>query len=226
MLGRAGPRSRRRTLSAAHTGLAGRAEALGQFARWPYLHLPKPHQRWLKLFIGFAREGAGRSLAEWLAQSYAPETLKAWLDARGMGDAFAGSTTSPALHRGCKPWPSCRAASSRSHPVSICGRRRSTRSTPLFNWGTHHQFNQRLNHFIRYLAWRNTFFAIIFKERSLFIGQHSFCLWSNPNCPVALSINCKGPFTFVGFNNITFSKSSTCDYLQPIGKTCGTMIIS
>ncbi len=34
-------------------------EAQVQFARWPYLHLPKPHQRWLKLFLEFAKEDAG-----------------------------------------------------------------------------------------------------------------------------------------------------------------------
>lgn len=71
-------------------------EALSQFARWPYLHLPKPHQRWLKQFVEFARDqAAGRSLGVWIAESYTPEALKAWLETRGMGDAFRGLYDKP-----------------------------------------------------------------------------------------------------------------------------------
>jgi len=66
-------------------------EARAQFARWPYLHLPKPHQRWLKLFLEFAREEAGgKPLARWVRESYAPELLKAWLEARGHESSFKG----------------------------------------------------------------------------------------------------------------------------------------
>ena len=66
-------------------------EAQSQFARWPYLHLPKPHQRWLKLFVEFARESAaGKPLALWVRESYTPENLKAWLEARGHAGAFRG----------------------------------------------------------------------------------------------------------------------------------------
>ena len=70
--------------------------AMAQFARWPYLHLPKPHQRWLKLFMAFAREQAGgRPVGAWIAEGYTPEALKAWLEARGMGAAFRGLYDKP-----------------------------------------------------------------------------------------------------------------------------------
>jgi len=80
-----------------HTkGWSAYDEAAAQFARWPYLHLPKSHQRWLKLFAEFAREGAaGRPLAAWIAESYTPEALKAWLEGRGRGDAFRGRYDKP-----------------------------------------------------------------------------------------------------------------------------------
>jgi protein tyrosine/serine phosphatase len=75
--------------------------ALDQFARFPYLHFPKPQQRWLKLFPEFAREdGRGVPLAQWIAQSYTPERLKAWLDARGMQASYSAIFTRPTR----SPW--------------------------------------------------------------------------------------------------------------------------
>ena len=75
-----------------HTrGWSARAEAEAQFAGWPYLHWPKRHQRWLKPFVEFAQEGArGRSLRDLIACDYSPESFKAWLEARGLGDSFRG----------------------------------------------------------------------------------------------------------------------------------------
>lgn len=71
-------------------------EAKKQFARWPYLHFPKKHQRWLKQFLDFAAQDArGTPLAEWVARDYTPEKLKAWLDARGMGDFYDRVFTIP-----------------------------------------------------------------------------------------------------------------------------------
>lgn len=80
-----------------HTkGWGAMEEARAQFARWPYLHLPKPHQRWLKLFLGFAQESAaGRPLGEWIAQSYTPEDLKTWLESKGLPGAFRGLYDKP-----------------------------------------------------------------------------------------------------------------------------------
>ena len=64
-------------------------EAQAQFASWPFLHLPKAEQRWLKQFVVFANESAkGRPLAEWIAADYSPEALSAWLAANGHGGSF------------------------------------------------------------------------------------------------------------------------------------------
>jgi hypothetical protein len=63
--------------------------AQAQFARWPYLHLPHRHQRWLKLFLVYARDD-GRPLKQWIAEAYVPERYKEWLEARGEGASFRG----------------------------------------------------------------------------------------------------------------------------------------
>ena len=60
-----------------------------QFARWPYLHNPKTHQRWLKHFPRFAAEEAGsRPLAQWVRESYTPEHLRDWLDAHDLAGTY------------------------------------------------------------------------------------------------------------------------------------------
>ncbi|HEY1963202.1 MAG TPA: hypothetical protein VGG69_12340 [Rhizomicrobium sp.] len=70
-------------------GLEARDAAEGQFARWPYLHLPRRQQRWLKLFLPYLEEQIGRrSLRAWLVEEYRPENFKAWLEAEGFGDSF------------------------------------------------------------------------------------------------------------------------------------------
>ena len=67
-----------------------------QFARYPYLHFPKQHQRWLKAFLDFAQEDSGGlPLEQWIAQSYTPEKLKAWLDSHGLEDGYAAIFTAP-----------------------------------------------------------------------------------------------------------------------------------
>jgi hypothetical protein len=64
-------------------------EALDQFAGWPYLHWPKPQQRWLKLFLPFAVEQAqGLSLRQWIHDHYTPEGFMASLDAKGLNNSF------------------------------------------------------------------------------------------------------------------------------------------
>jgi protein tyrosine/serine phosphatase len=71
-------------------------EATAQYARFPYLHFPKKHQRWLRHFLNFAREDAnGAALMDWVKNHYDPEKLKAWLDAKGFGDSYAGIFTVP-----------------------------------------------------------------------------------------------------------------------------------
>lgn len=67
------------------------AVAERQFARWPYLHWPRRHQRWLRLFPAFARERRESvPLRTWIAENYAAETLRAWLEARGEAGSFRG----------------------------------------------------------------------------------------------------------------------------------------
>jgi len=70
--------------------------AKAQYARFPYLHFPKTHQRWLKAFMDFAQESAGgRPLADWIRDDYTPEKLKAWLDGHGLQDSYAAIFTAP-----------------------------------------------------------------------------------------------------------------------------------
>ena len=71
-------------------------QAMQQFARFPYLHFPKTHQRWLKRFLDFAREDSnGAPLAAWIGNGYTPEKLKAWLDSHGMAGSYAAIFTTP-----------------------------------------------------------------------------------------------------------------------------------
>jgi hypothetical protein len=67
------------------------AIAEAQFSRWPYLHFPKPEQRWLKFLPAFARlEAAGRPIADWVRANYAPEQFRDWLEASGHAGTFKG----------------------------------------------------------------------------------------------------------------------------------------
>ncbi len=71
-----------------------------QFARYPYLHFPKRHQRWLKPFLAFAREDSrGRPVAQWARELYDPRTLKLWLESRGLAQTFAGLFVVPTRSR-------------------------------------------------------------------------------------------------------------------------------
>ena len=74
--------------------------ARAQFARFPYLHFPKRHQRWLKEFLEYAREDSGQMpLAQWARERYEPARLKDWLEQRGLGDTFAGLFVVPTRSR-------------------------------------------------------------------------------------------------------------------------------
>jgi len=70
-------------------GWSAMDRAQAQFARFPFLHFPKEHQRWLRRFLHYARdEAAGRPIAAWLRDSYDPEKLKFWLESQGQGGSF------------------------------------------------------------------------------------------------------------------------------------------
>jgi hypothetical protein len=75
-----------------HTrGWSYTASAEKQFAFWPYLHWPHGQQRWLKLFLPFAREqAAGGVLREWIEKAYSAEEFRDWLEARGESGSFRG----------------------------------------------------------------------------------------------------------------------------------------
>ena len=74
--------------------------AEAQFARFPYLHFPKTHQRWLQPFLSFANEEAkGRPIAEWVRDSYDPSQLKAWLEGNGRAGSFKGIFEKPVASR-------------------------------------------------------------------------------------------------------------------------------
>jgi protein tyrosine/serine phosphatase len=67
-----------------------------QFARFPYLHFPKRHQRWLKPFLDFAFEDAkGVPLAIWARHTYTPERAAGWLDTHGLADSYKAIFTAP-----------------------------------------------------------------------------------------------------------------------------------
>lgn len=64
-----------------HTqGWDGWETAMRHFARYPYLHFPKRHQRWLRQFFVFARQrAAGKPIAAWIAAEYDPQSFARWL---------------------------------------------------------------------------------------------------------------------------------------------------
>ncbi len=68
-----------------HTrGWGARAEAEKQFSRWPYLHFPKEHQRWLRPFLAYAQSESGNApVAQWVRTHYDPHLFAQWLDANG-----------------------------------------------------------------------------------------------------------------------------------------------
>jgi hypothetical protein len=81
-------------------GWAARDRALGQFARFPYLHFPKEHQRWLQPFLAFAEQDAGGiAIAAWVRQRYDPQRLREWLEAHGYGGTFKGIFERPVASR-------------------------------------------------------------------------------------------------------------------------------
>jgi protein tyrosine/serine phosphatase len=70
--------------------------AKAQYARFPYLHFPKAHQRWLRAFLEFAREDSREApIKDWIARDYAPERLEAWLEKNGLAAAHGGIFTVP-----------------------------------------------------------------------------------------------------------------------------------
>jgi hypothetical protein len=81
-------------------GWGARDKALNQFSRFPYLHFPKEHQRWLQPFLAFAEDDAGGlAIADWVRHRYDPRRLRDWLEAHGHGGTFKGIFERPVASR-------------------------------------------------------------------------------------------------------------------------------
>ena len=72
-------------------GVPALRDAQAQCALWPYLHMPKRGQRWIRQFPLYLAERAGTARpGDWLRENYAPEAFAEWLSARGEGGSFHG----------------------------------------------------------------------------------------------------------------------------------------
>jgi hypothetical protein len=72
-------------------GWSAMERAQQQFARFPYLHFPRAHQRWLRQFLPFAREQSnGAPLADWVRSEYDPAVFAHWLDTNGFAGSYDG----------------------------------------------------------------------------------------------------------------------------------------
>jgi hypothetical protein len=72
-------------------GWSAMERAQKQFARFPYLHFPRDHQRWLRLFPVYAQERAkGAPITEWIKREYDPAEFARWLDANGHAGLYKG----------------------------------------------------------------------------------------------------------------------------------------
>ncbi|HVU20446.1 MAG TPA: hypothetical protein VHE09_06910 [Rhizomicrobium sp.] len=72
-------------------GWGARERAQKQFSRFPYLHFPRAHQRWLGQFLPFAMElSKGAPLADWVRGEYDPAAFARWLDANGFAGSYNG----------------------------------------------------------------------------------------------------------------------------------------
>ena len=72
-------------------GWGAMERAQKQFLRFPFLHFPRKHQRWLRQFLPFAREQAnGAPLADWVRREYDPAVFARWLDTNGFAGTYNG----------------------------------------------------------------------------------------------------------------------------------------
>lgn len=71
-------------------GPAAFPHAERQLRAWPYLHLPKLQQRWMRRFLDYWLDSGGPQMPirRWLAEVYTSEGFAAWLDARGLRGTY------------------------------------------------------------------------------------------------------------------------------------------
>lgn len=56
-----------------------------QMALFPYLHLPKRYQRWIRRFLDYYEaDGNGDSISTWVRSNYQTDDFAAWLEGRGL----------------------------------------------------------------------------------------------------------------------------------------------
>lgn len=57
---------------------------------WPYLHIPKLQQRWLRQLLIYwqTHRGPEMPLRRWLAEIYDPQDFAGWLNARGLRGTY------------------------------------------------------------------------------------------------------------------------------------------
>ena len=66
-------------------GAAELRPARQQMSLFPYLHLPKRYQRWIRSFPGyFETNHDGMPIADWVRTVYQTEQYAAWLDGQGL----------------------------------------------------------------------------------------------------------------------------------------------
>ncbi len=72
-------------------GWSAMDRAQRQFSRFPFLHFPREHQRWLRQFLVHAKSQAnGAPLADWVRRDYNPQVFANWLDANGFAGTYNG----------------------------------------------------------------------------------------------------------------------------------------
>jgi protein tyrosine/serine phosphatase len=70
-------------------GWEASTRAQRQFRALPYLHFPRQPQRWLRLFLPYARQQSqGASLADWIRNTYDPREFARWLDTNGHAGTY------------------------------------------------------------------------------------------------------------------------------------------
>ena len=70
-------------------GKHGLEKANNQTRFWPYLHLPKRHQRWIKYFPQFFAESHdGTTFINWIESFYTEEAFAEWLKERHLGSTW------------------------------------------------------------------------------------------------------------------------------------------
>lgn len=62
-------------------------QAMGQLAAFPFLHLPKKNQRWIREFLDyFGKTYAGRPIRQWIEDFYTPESFATHMTSQGKTD--------------------------------------------------------------------------------------------------------------------------------------------